>query len=193
MDKLRSEGEAQNTIVFYVSDNGNFFGEHRRPDGKSDVYEPSLNVPYAVKMPRAYRSGPRVDHSGAVVSNQDIAATIVDFANRYTGPVETCASPGDCRRLDGRTLAPLVGGRGVWPARRGVLDEINSGDHDYDAIRTPRFAYSELATGERELYDLHTDPYELHNRAGAPVLCRDPVAPCRPPGPAAPLLRNPGS
>jgi N-acetylglucosamine-6-sulfatase len=168
MNKLRSEGEAQNTIVFYVSDNGNFFGEHRRLDGKSDVYEPSLNVPYAVKMPRVYRSGPRVDHSGAVVSNQDIAATIVDFANRYTGPVQTCASPGDCRRMDGRTLAPLVGGGGVWPVRRGVLDEINSGDHDYDAIRTPRFVYSELATGERELYDLHTDPYELHNRAGDP-------------------------
>jgi hypothetical protein len=68
--------------------------------------------------------------------------------------------------MDGRTLAPLVGGGGVWAPRRGVLDEINSGGHDYDAIRTPRFAYSELATGERELYDLHTDPYELHNRAG---------------------------
>jgi N-acetylglucosamine-6-sulfatase len=166
MDKLMSEGEARNTIVFYVSDNGNFFGEHRRPDGKSDVYEPSLNVPYAVKMPRAYRSGPRVGGSGAVVSNQDIAATIVDYANRYAGPVDTCATPGDCRRLDGRTLAPLLGGAGAWPARRGVLDEINSGSHDYNAIRTPRWTYSELATGERELYDLNTDPYELHNHAG---------------------------
>jgi N-acetylglucosamine-6-sulfatase len=166
MDKLRSTGELKNTIVVYVSDNGNFFGEHRRSDGKSDVYEPSLNVPYAMKMPKAYRSGARVGHNAAVVSNQDIAATIVDYANRYAGPLNTCAAPGDCRRLDGRTLAPLVGGGGVWPPRRGVLDEINSGGHDYDAIRTPRFVYSELATGERELYDLHTDPYELHNRAG---------------------------
>jgi N-acetylglucosamine-6-sulfatase len=169
MRKLASEGEAGNTIVFYVSDNGNFFGEHRRPDGKSDVYEPSLNVPYAVKMPRIYRSGPRVSQSGAVVSNQDIAATIMDYANRYAGPVDTCAAPGDCRRLDGRTLAPLVGSGGTWPLRRGVLAEINSGGHDYDAIRTPRFAYSELATGERELYDLASDPYELHNRAGEPT------------------------
>ena len=169
MDKLIGVGAAQNTIVFYVSDNGNFFGEHRRPDGKSDVYEPSLNVPYAVKMPRAYRSGPRVDHSGAVVSNQDIAATIVDYADRYAGPVDTCAAPGDCRRLDGRTLAPLVGSGGAWPARRGVLDEINSGGHDYNAIRTPRYAYSELATGERELYDLKKDPYELQNQAGEPA------------------------
>jgi N-acetylglucosamine-6-sulfatase len=166
MDQLISEDEIKNTIVFYVSDNGNYFGEHRRPDGKSDVYEPSLNVPYAVKMPKAYRSGPRVDESGAVVSNQDIAATIVDYANRYAGPFDTCAGPGDCRRLDGRTLAPLVGSGGVWPARRGVLDEINTSGHDYNAIRTPRWTYSELATGERELYDLHADPYELRNVAG---------------------------
>ena len=193
MDKLRSEGEAQNTIVFYVSDNGNFFGEHRRSDGKSDVYEPSLNVPYAVKMPRVYRSGPRVDHSGAVVSNQDIAATIVDYANRYTGPVQTCASPGDCRRLDGRTLAPLVGGGGVWPVRRGVLDEINSGDHDYDAIRTPRFAYSELATGgARALRPAH-GPLRAAQPGRRSLLCRDPVPPCGPPGPSAPLLGDPGS
>ncbi len=166
MNKLVANGQAHNTIVFYVSDNGNFFGEHRRPDGKSDVYEPSLNVPYAVKMPRIYRSGPRVDHSAAVVSNQDVAATIVDYANRYARPVETCAAPGDCRRLDGRTLAPLVASGGVWPVRRGVLDEINSGGHDYNAVRTPRYTYSELATGERELYDLKKDPHELHNHAG---------------------------
>ena len=35
--------------------------------------------------------------------------TIVGYANRYAGPVGTCASADDCRRMDGRTLAPLVG------------------------------------------------------------------------------------
>ena len=94
--------------------------------------------------------------------------------------------------MDGRTLAPLVGGGGVWPPRRGVLDEINSGGHDYDAIRTPRFAYSELATGERELYDLHTDPYELHNRAGQPAYAGIQARLAARLDPAAPLLRDPG-
>jgi arylsulfatase A-like enzyme len=169
MQELKDDGEARNTIVVYVSDNGYFFGEHRRVDGKSDIYEPSLNVPFAVRVPRAYRRGPRVRTSGAVVSNQDIAATMIADAERYLGHrVPTCAGAGDCRRMDGRSFAPLVGGRGSWPANRGALVEIHSGDHRYHAIRTPRYVYSELATGERELYDLRADPFELRNRAGAP-------------------------
>ena len=170
MRELKRDGEARNTIVIYVSDNGNFFGEHRRPNGKADIYEPALNVPYAVKVPDAYRRGSRVPERHAVVSNQDIAATLVDYADRYLGGVATCAGPSDCRRMDGRSLAPLVGGRGTWPRNRGVLAEIASGDHRYEAIRIPRYVYSELATGYRELYDLRTDPYELDNRARDPDL-----------------------
>jgi arylsulfatase A-like enzyme len=168
-NELRRSGEAQRTVVIYVSDNGNFFGEHRRPNGKSDVYEPALNVPFAVRVPRAYRSGSRVAKSDAVVSNQDIAATIVDLADRHLGGVETCAGPDHCRRMDGRSFAPLVGGPGAWPPDRGVLSEIASGPHDYEAVRTPRYTYSELATGERELYDLKADPFELQNRADDPA------------------------
>jgi N-acetylglucosamine-6-sulfatase len=32
---------------------------------------------------------------------------------------------------------------------------------DYDAVRTSRYNYVEYATGEKELYDLIGDPYEL--------------------------------
>jgi N-acetylglucosamine-6-sulfatase len=168
MGTLARSGQADNTIVFYASDNGTFFGEHRRVQGKSDVYEPALNVPYAVRVPHAYRDGPRRAEREEVVSNQDIAATMVDYASRYLGGVKTCDALGDCRRMDGRSLAPLLGGRGTWPHDRGVLAEIDRADHDYAAIRTRRYVYSELATGERELYDLHADPYELRNRAGSP-------------------------
>jgi N-acetylglucosamine-6-sulfatase len=169
MQELKNDGEARNTIVIYVSDNGYFFGEHRLPEAKADVYEPALNVPFAVRVPRAYRNGPPVRTSNAVVTNQDIAATMIDYAERYLGhSVPTCAGPGDCRRMDGRSFAPLVGGMGKSPAGRGALVEIRSGQHRYHAIRTPRYVYSELATGERELYDLRADPFELRNRAGAP-------------------------
>jgi len=170
MSELRGAGELRKTIVFYLSDNGFFFGEHRLAAGKSDVYEPALNVPYAVRVPAAYRRGAAPPRRHAVVTNQDVAPTMIDYASRYLNPIQTCAAPGDCRRMDGRSLAPLLSGPGRWPHGRGVLAEIADQPRaDYHAIRTPRYVYSELATGERELYDLHTDPFELQNLAGDPA------------------------
>jgi N-acetylglucosamine-6-sulfatase len=169
MSELRSGGELRRTIVLYLSDNGFFFGEHRFAAGKSAVYEPALNVPYAVRVPPAYRPGSLRPDRQEVVTNQDVAPTLLHYASRYLGRVKACAAPGDCRRMDGRSLAPLLGGAGAWPADRGVLAEIDDSGDDYQAIRTRRYTYSELATGERELYDLGADPFELQNVADSPA------------------------
>jgi N-acetylglucosamine-6-sulfatase len=134
--------------------------------GKSDIYEPALNVPFAVRVPPAYRARARRPVSHAVVANQDVAPTLIDYASRYLGPIETCAGTGDCRRMDGRSLKPLLGGRGHWPSKRGVLAEIDTGRKSYHAVRTHRYVYSALATNEHELYDLKRDPEELWNRDG---------------------------
>src|SRR5207248_1052962 len=105
----------------------------------------------------------------------------LDFAGASGPPVDQCSSPNDCRRMDGRSLEPLLGGPGAWPGGRGVLAEIDTRravagkandpecDCAYEAIRTNGYLYSELSTGERELYDLHSDPDELTNRAGSPA------------------------
>ena len=55
MRTLRRRGELERTIVLYLSDNGFFFGEHRIQFGKSYPYEPALRVPFAVRVPSAYR------------------------------------------------------------------------------------------------------------------------------------------
>jgi hypothetical protein len=34
-------------------------------------------------------------------------------------------------------------------------------------VRTTRWSYAELLTGEKELYDLATDPFQLTNVAGS--------------------------
>ena len=36
----------------------------------------------------------------------------------------------------------------------------------YEAMRTRQYLYVEYTDGEREFYDLQTDPFELHNLAG---------------------------
>ncbi len=40
----------------------------------------------------------------------------------------------------------------------------------YEAMRTPDLLYVEYRDGEREFYDLRSDPFELHNLAGALTL-----------------------
>jgi N-acetylglucosamine-6-sulfatase len=191
MSQLRSEDALKNTIVLYLSDNGFFFGEHRIPNGKGLVYEPALRVPFAMRVPRAFRSGPLEPQRGAVVANQDIAPTILRYVNRYGGSARPCSKATHCRRLDGRSLLPLLNGPGSWPRDRGVLAEIDARrlpsaaraskrrrvdaecNCAYEAIRTRRYLYSELSTGERELYNLAIDPNELLNRVRAPRLASE--------------------
>jgi len=161
MRSLKRTGELRRTIVFYLSDNGYFFGEHRLTRGKSYPYEPSLQVPYAVRVPAAYRGRPQPRHVGAVVANEDVAPTILDYAG-----ARACSSGNNCRVPDGRSLRPLLGGSGGWPRDRGVLAEINSALTDYAAIRTHHFMYVQYRGGQRELYNLKRDPWELRNVAG---------------------------
>jgi arylsulfatase A-like enzyme len=165
MYALRHRGDLRNTIVFYLSDNGYFFGEHRIDFGKSYPYEPALRVPYAIRVPPQYRER-RPPHSAPeVVSNQDVAPTILDYA----GGVPPCARPRRCRRFDGHSLRPLLGGAGRWPRDRGVLAELDANGIRYATIRTRDYVYTRYADGERELYDLRRDPSELDNVAGDPA------------------------
>lgn len=147
---LRATGQLRDTVILFTSDNGFFHGEHRRPNGKVLVYEPSVRVPLLLAGPGI----PRGARRRALVSNVDVPATILDLAG---------ARP--LRRLDGRSLLP-VARRPRLRTGRDLLLETGAGAAraNYEAIRTPRFKYVEYATGERELYDLARDPFELRSR-----------------------------
>jgi N-acetylglucosamine-6-sulfatase len=163
--ELKRDGELGPTIVFYLSDNGYFFGEHRIPSGKALPYEPALRVPYAVRVPPRYRPHRQDRVSHQLVTNEDIAATILDYA----GNPPSCAEALDCRTLDGRSLRPLLGGSARWPEDRGILAEISGGEKHWRAVRTPRYLYARYRDGGRELYDLRRDRDELHNLALEPA------------------------
>jgi N-acetylglucosamine-6-sulfatase len=147
VDTLRAERELDNTLILFTSDNGFFHGEHRVQLGKVLVYEPSIRVPLIMRGPGV----PEGAHRGQLVTNADLAPTILDAAD---------ARPG--KPQDGRSLFALLEDRGLeWG--RDLLIEGAPGFNQpaFDAIRTYRYVYVQHANGERELYDLERDPYQL--------------------------------
>jgi arylsulfatase A-like enzyme len=192
VSELKREGQLDNTAIFFMSDNGYFFGEHRIFLNKVYPYEEGLKVPLIARVPpavlgrHAERNGLPPDVS-AQVNQLDVTATILDLAN-----AQPCTPSGDCRELDGRSLRPVLAGKKPsWTRGRAQLFQIGSNrtcgelpaarglNTFYDAIRTNHYKYIELNrvnkdTGvcdrpEYELYDLRKDPYELRNIASNPA------------------------
>jgi arylsulfatase A-like enzyme len=71
---------------------------------------------------------------------------------------------------DGRSLLPLLESQPTQWRSGALLHYVGDGEiPQFWGIRTARYKYNELATGERELYDMLQDPYELQNVAGQPA------------------------
>jgi N-acetylglucosamine-6-sulfatase len=156
--ELRAAGVLKRTLIMFTSDNGLLQGQHRFLNAKEQVYEQSIRVPLVMRGPGV----PRGAHLEQPVVNADLAPTIVDVADA------------DASRMpDGRSLLPLLADVGLQWGRDILLERgpgANAvGARIYTAIRTPRFLYTQYASGERELYDLVTDPDELLNRDGDPT------------------------
>jgi N-acetylglucosamine-6-sulfatase len=162
---LKATGELKNTVLIFTSDNGFFHGEHRVPNGKVRVYEPSIRVPLLIRGPGV----PKGVHRRQPVGNVDLAPTILDFAN---------AKPG--RKEDGMSLMPIMKSKRDFPGRALDLETYDNADPtegedpeappvNYLGVRTDRYLYANYGTGEQELYDLRTDPFELQNQSGNPV------------------------
>ena len=157
VEALSASGELDDTVIVFTSDNGYFHGEHRIPDLKRRIYDESIRVPLQIRGP-GIPQGVTVDDPAI---NADLAPTIVDVAD---------ASPGAV--MDGRSLIPVAQDPGSERGRELLIEEPGN----FRAIRTERYMFAKFWTGEEELYDLQSDPFELvslhHDPALAPVKAR---------------------
>jgi N-acetylglucosamine-6-sulfatase len=149
INALATKGALSNTLIVYTSDNGYFHGEHRVPGDKQRVYEESIRVPLLMRGP-GIPKGVTVD---PLAVNADLAPTIVDAANAHSG-----------LPMDGRSLLPVIKNPATDANRELLVEEPT-----YKAIRTERWVYAEYNNGDRELYDLQNDPYELHSLHNNPA------------------------
>lgn len=157
VDELRAAGELDQTIIAFTSDNGWQEGEHRVVQGKVRVYEPSIRVPLIVRGP-GFAAGAVVP---AMAINVDLPRTLAAAAGAVPGRVQ-----------DGLDLREVAGGSQRALARP-LLNETGvpglSSRNFHQAIRTGTYKYVEHASGEREFYDLRSDPDELVNVVSDPA------------------------
>lgn len=181
-EALADAGALRRTVIVFTSDNGFFHGEHRLPNNKGLPYEEAIRVPLLIKLPASSGGAPPA-MVAAPVANIDLAPTLLDIA-----AAEPCirrrGAGKRCRRLDGRSLMPLLTGEqaqeGAWPAERKLLVEqgrIQYFCDPYAAIWSPTSLLAEFPTRdeqtggcrvETEYYDMASDPLQLTNLASYP-------------------------
>jgi N-acetylglucosamine-6-sulfatase len=165
--KLAARGLARNTYLVFSSDNGLHMGEHRLMPGKQTAFDTDIRVPLIVVGPGV----PAARTVGAMSENIDLCPTFERLAGAPVGS-----------NVDGHSLVELLHGKPLREAWRGEIlvehhgPDLSPEDPDlptrgagnpssYEALRTPDSLYVEYVTGEREYYNLRTDPFELRNIA----------------------------
>jgi arylsulfatase A-like enzyme len=161
LDYLDESGLAENTVVFYTSDQGFYLGDHGWFD-KRFMYEESLRMPLLVRYPKEIKPG---SVNNDIVLNLDFAETFLDFAGV---PI-----PAD---MQGDSLRRILQGKTPEDWRKSMYyhyyeyPAVHSVKRHY-GIRTKRYKlihfYNDI--DEWELYDLKKDPKEMKNVINDPV------------------------
>ena len=167
-DALQESGELDNTIFVFASDNGFSHGEHRWPTGKVRVYDEAVRVPLIVRGP-GFAADRQVTDP---VINVDLAPTLVERSG---------ATPG--RVMDGRSLRDR-------DRSRPILFEAQHSINPYFGVQSGRWVWVEYTNGEKELYDMIADPYQLASRHKDPESHEPPQGPRGPPRRAEDLHRG---
>ena len=170
---LEITGALHQTYIVFASDNGFHLGQHRLMIGKQTAYEEDIHVPLVIR-------GPGVPARHAVQQlavETDLAPTFAEWASVIPPSF-----------VDGRSLDSLLKKSSRQPAewREGILIEHQPGPEPfmswfeqrlfqikdkphltaYQAIRSNHHLFVQYQSGEREFYDLASDPHQLHNMIG---------------------------
>ena len=162
--RLAARGLADDTVVIFTTDHGDFLGDHRLLLKGPAHYEGITHVPFIWAEPGA-RSPGTTDMLGGTL---DIAATVLDRARiqPYNG-------------IQGESLLPAIGGKATTTRDSMVIeDDQQRAILGYQApsrmrtLVTARWRMT-IAHGDPwgELYDLANDPHEMDNLFEDPDHC----------------------
>jgi len=167
---LEKSGQAKNTMVIYLGDNGYLLGQHGRFE-KHCGYEEAIRCPLLFRFPGHVKARQNTE---ALVEFMDIFPTVLDFAR-----IPTPAN------VQGESLVPLLTGK-TKRHRDRVFIEYSENEEGYLRTERWKFIYGTgrrlrkdgYATGQPspkptiELFDLRNDPHEMVNVAARPENAR---------------------
>lgn len=141
------------TVIIYTSEQADAAGDHRII-GKDCLYDSCRLVPLVISYPAKQQSAQSIPY---LVSTADIEPTIRQLSQM---------GDGNGVSLVGYFTRPEVA------LRTNLLMHLTSTESqrrgETVGVRTKDYSYIEWPTGERELYDLNADPYQLVNLAKNP-------------------------
>jgi len=163
---LEETGQAENTIVLFMSDHGELLGDHGIYLKGPFMYDCSIRVPLIVRWPGRFRAGLRSD---ALVELVDIVPTLLQaigerVPERVQGRsfLDICSGAADPRDHREQVYAEYYIGQ---PFHRKLEEKPY-----LTTVRTRTVkltSYAGLETGE--LYDLESDPGEHVNLWDSPA------------------------
>jgi arylsulfatase A-like enzyme len=160
-DAMDAAGE-QNTLAFFLSDNGYFWAEHGLTS-KNQPYTQAMQIPFFARWPGRIAPG---DRDRRFAANIDIVPTIMDAVGiaadpRFPMDGQSLLNPTARRKLLLESWAR--GSRGPWAS---ILTE----SYQY----TEYYLQNATEVKEREYYDPAVDPWQLTNLFGDGVPRNDP-------------------
>jgi arylsulfatase A-like enzyme len=158
---LKRRGLYERTAIIFTADHGDMAGAHGLMSKGAYMYDEIMRIPLVVKP--AGPPAPR--RCGEFVSLADVTSTIMHLA--------AGTEPGamDGQPLHGQSLVPALTG-GQWP-RSVAYGEYHGDWYGHSSVRMVTDGRWKLAWsfGDlSELYNLESDPHELHNRFPDPAL-----------------------
>ncbi len=154
LDALEETGQADDTLVLFTSDHGDYSGAHGLWMKGIPAFDEAYHIPLIARWPAGVRNpGREVD---VFTSHVDIGPTLLEVAG--------CAPFAEG---DGASLLPFLTDGDPGPWREALFCQMNGVELYYSQrqVLTRDWKYVFNGYDWDELYDLRADPHEMRNLA----------------------------